>query len=66
MTYLKTTGNVNQRKGATTADEVIQVIPKGKKVKFYGYTFISGSTTWYLIEYGGKLGFTSGHYLKAV
>ena len=64
MAKLTTTSNLNQRKGATTHDEVIQTIPKGATVEWNGYAFCGGSTPWYLVEYKGKLGLCSSQYLK--
>lgn len=66
MTQFKTTASLNQRKGATTDDKIIQVIPKGKTVSWYGYSFITNGTEWKLVEYNGKMGFCSSHYLKKV
>lgn len=66
MMKLKTTASLNQRKGAGTDHSVIQTIPKGASVNWYGYSFLGGSVEWKLVEYTGKLGFCSAKYLKEV
>jgi len=66
MVKLKTTTSLNQRKGAGTDHTVIQTIPKGTTVNWYGYSFCGGSVEWKLVEYNGKLGFCSSKYLKEV
>lgn len=66
MVEYKTTANLNQRKGAGTEHDIVQNIPTGKKVKWYGYSFCGGSVEWKLVEYNGKLGFCSSKYLKEV
>lgn len=66
MVKLKTTSSLNMRKTASSNGDKIQVIPKGKVVKWYGYSFCGGSVEWRLVEYNGKLGFCSAKYLKEV
>ena len=61
---LTTTANLNQRKGASTDASIIQTIPKGKTVEWYGYSFCGDTVEWKLVEYNGKLGFCSSKYLK--
>lgn len=64
MSKFKTTTSLNQRYGAGTDYPIIQTVPKGKSVNWYGYSFIVGDTEWKLVEYNGKLGFCSSKYLK--
>jgi hypothetical protein len=63
-----TTGNLWLRHGAGTLKKKIVVIPKGTKVKCYGYFTKSGSTNWLYIQFTLKgvkyTGFASGKYLK--
>lgn len=66
MVELKTTSELNMRKGAGTEYEKICTIPRGKTVKWYGYSFCGGSVEWKVVEYNGKLGFCSAKYLKEV
>ena len=63
---LVTTADLNQRRTAGTEHDAVQVIPKGKTVTWYGYSFCGGSVEWKLVEYKGKLGFCSSKYLKEV
>lgn len=63
----KTKQILNHRKGATTDDQIIQTIEKGKTVVWYGYSSItSNGTEWKLVEYNNRLGFCNAKYLKAV
>jgi len=56
--------NLRYNPGKLTADNVVTVIPSGKKVQCYGYyTSVSG-VKWYLVTYGKKTGFVSCKYLK--
>ena len=64
--YKVTASSLNQRKGAGTDYPKVQVIPKGKEVVWYGFSFILNGTEWKLVEYNGKLGFCSSNYLKEV
>ena len=64
MLKLKTTTTINQRKGAGTDNPVIQTIPKGTNVNWYGYSFLGGDVEWKLVEYNGKMGFCSSQYLR--
>ena len=48
-TYV-TTANLNLRVGAGTSKKVITVIPKGTKVKNYGYYNIYNNTQWLLVK----------------
>ena len=59
---LKTTTRVNFRSMPTTDSKVLCVIPKGAEV-------ISVSSTdngWYLVEYGGQLGYVYTKYTKSL
>ena len=64
----KTTGNLWLRHGAGTLKKKIVVIPKGTKVRCYGYYSRSGLTKWLYIQFTLKgvkyTGFASGKYLK--
>lgn len=63
----ETTANLNLRTGAGTIKKVITVIPKGTKVKNYGYYNIYENTKWLLIKVtiGGVTytGYCSSKYL---
>lgn len=59
-----TTTDLNLRTGASTAKDIVTVIPKGKKVRCYGYYTVYGSTRWLLVQYGKHTGFCSKKYLK--
>lgn len=66
-TYAKTyttTSDLNLRAGAGTDKEKITVIPKGAKVRCYGYYTVNGSTRWLLVQHGKHIGFCSKKYLK--
>lgn len=58
--------NLNLRYGAGTTNSKIITIPKGKKVKCYGYYNKSLGVKWYLVEYGDYVGYCSSasKYLK--
>jgi len=66
MSKYKTTASLNMRKGAGKDFDIIITIPKGKTVKWYGYSFVVGGVEWKLVEYAGKYGFCSCKYLKEV
>lgn len=59
-----TTANLNLRMGAGTNKGIVLTIPKGKKVRCYGYYTKNGSTTWLYVAYGKYTGFVSKAYLK--
>lgn len=66
----KTTANLNMRTGAGSTKTRMVVIPKGSKVKMYGYyTTVSGAN-WYYVQFEkGKTlytGFCHSKYLKKV
>lgn len=61
----KTTANLHLRKGASTKDTSLCVMPKGTKVTWYGY--YTGSWKYVKVttgKYKGKVGFCSQKYLK--
>lgn len=63
-TYTTTT-KLKMRKGAGKDKEEIVVIPKGKKVRCYGYYTVADGTKWLLVTYGDKYtGFCCKTYLK--
>lgn len=59
-----TTSDLNLRTGAGTDKEKITVIPKGAKVRCYGYYNVNGSTRWLLVQYKNYTGFCSKKYLN--
>lgn len=59
----KTTCGLNLRYGAGTSNDKILKIPKGEKVKCYGYYNKVVKTKWYLVEYGDYVGYCSSKYL---
>lgn len=66
-TYV-TTGNLNMRDDAGVTKKSLCVIPKGTKVKCYGYYSVSLGVKWYYIQATVKgvkyTGFSSCQYLK--
>jgi len=61
--YYRTTANLNMRSGAGTKCSILLTIPKGKKVKNYGYYTEINGVKWYYITYSKKKGFVSSEYL---
>lgn len=59
-----TTANLNLRMGAGKNKNIVLTIPKGEKVRCYGYYTKNGSTTWLYVAYGKYTGFVSKAYLK--
>lgn len=60
-----TTGKLNMRTGAGIGKRIITTIPKGCKVRNYGYyTTAANGVKWLLVTYDGKTGFCSTNYLK--
>ena len=63
-----TTANLNVRKGAGTNKTKMVTIPKGTKVKCYGYYTAVNGVKWLFIQFTYKnvdyTGFASGDYLK--
>lgn len=59
-----TTANLNLRAGAGTSKKALLVMPKGKKVRNYGYYTAVNGTKWLLVKYGDVTGFCSSKYLK--
>lgn len=51
--------NLNLRYGAGTVSTKIITIPKGAKIKCYGYYNKYLGTKWYLVEYGDYVGYCS-------
>ncbi len=66
----KTTADLNMRNGAGTSKSIMVTLPKGTKVKCYGYYSVSGSTTWLYVQatYNNVVytGFCSIKYLSEV
>lgn len=59
-----TTSDLNLRAGAGTNKDKVTVIPKGGKVRCYGYYTNVGNTAWLYVVYGNYKGFCSSKYLK--
>lgn len=59
-----TTANLNLRMGAGTNKDIVLTIPKGNKVRCYGYYTKNDNTTWLYVAYGKYTGFVSKAYLK--
>ena len=59
-----TTSDLNLRTGAGTDKTKVTVIPKGGKVRCYGYYTNVGNTAWLYVVYGKYKGFCSSKYLK--
>ena len=66
-TYV-TTNNLNIRNGAGTNHTIMVTIPKGTKVKCYGYYTSVSNVKWFYVEFTYKgviySGFASSQYLK--
>lgn len=62
--YYTTTANLNLRSGAGTGKNIILTIPKGDKVRCYGYYTKVGNTPWLFVQYGKYTGFVSKNLLK--
>lgn len=54
-----TTDELNLRNGSSVAHEIITIIPKGDKVRWYGYY----TNSWYYVNYKDYVGYVSKHYL---
>lgn len=52
------------RSGASTGKSIIARMPKGAKVRCYGYYTQVNGVKWYYVVYNGKTGFASCKYLK--
>ena len=61
--YTTTTG-LNLRTGAGTSKAVITCMPKGSKVRCYGYYTSVNGVKWLFVQYGKYTGFCSSAYLK--
>ena len=59
-----TTANLRLRAGAGTNKNIILTIPKGGKVRCYGYHTTLGDTVWLYVAYKKYTGFASKKYLK--
>ena len=59
-----TTANLNLRMGAGKNKNIVLTIPKGEKVRCYGYYTKVGNTIWLYVAYGKYTGFVSNAYLK--
>lgn len=58
------TTDLNLRAGAGTDKDKITVLPKGAKVRCYGYYTVRGSNRWLLVQYKNYTGFCSKKYVK--
>lgn len=64
--YRVTASALNLRRGAGTGYEVLAVLPKGTRVRNYGfYTAVNGAK-WLYIQTGEHTGFVHGGYLQKV
>ncbi len=65
-TYTVSAVWLNMRKGAGATKGIIKTLPKGRKVKCYGYYTKNGSTPWlYVVDQKtGAVGYCSKKYLK--
>lgn len=59
-----TTADLNLRNGTGTLKLVMTVIPKGTKVRCYGYYTKVDGTIWLYVSYGKQTGFVCLKYLK--
>ena len=59
-----TTSGLRLRAGAGTNKDIILTIPKGEKVRCYGYHTTLGDTVWLYVAYKKYTGFASKKYLK--
>ena len=59
-----TTSDLNLRAGAGSDKAKVTVIPKGAKVRCYGYYTNVNGTAWLYVVYGSYKGFCSSKYLK--
>lgn len=59
-----TTSGLRLRAGAGTNKDIILTIPKGEKVRCYGYHTTLGDTVWLYVAYKKYTGFASKRYLK--
>ena len=62
VTKVKTTANLNMRKGAGTGHKVVLTIPKGKTVNVSA----TAANGWYKVAYSGKTGWISNRYVSVV
>ena len=63
--YASTVAGLKLRAGANTRYRVIDTIPKGGKVRCYGYyTKEADGTVWLYVVYNGQTGFVSKGYLQ--
>lgn len=56
--------DLNLRAGAGTGKEIVTVLPKGAKVRCYGYYTVIGSNRWILVQYKDFTGYCSKKYVK--
>lgn len=59
-----TTSDLNLRAGAGMGKKIITVLPKGAKVRCWGYYTVNENIIWLLVQYKGYTGFCSKYYLK--
>ncbi|MDR1018567.1 MAG: SH3 domain-containing protein [Lachnospiraceae bacterium] len=61
--YGKTTKSLVIRKTVGDNNPKVTTVPKGKRVRIYGYYDVAGAN-WYKINYNGKIGYVSRLYVK--
>ena len=63
--YTVTASSLNMRTGPNTTKKIIKVLPKGTKVRCYGYYTKIGDSYWMLVkDSDGDVGYVSKNYLK--
>lgn len=63
--YTVTASSLNMRTGPNTTKKIIKVLPKGTKVRCYGYYTKIGTSYWLLVkDSDGDVGYVSKNYLK--
>lgn len=63
-TYIVLASVLNLRAGAGTNTKILATMPKGTKVKCYGYYTSAAGTKWLYVAYKSMTGFASIKYLK--
>lgn len=60
---VKAKNGLNMRTGAGATKPLIKTLPKGTKVKWYGYYSVINKQTWYLVTDGKTNGYCLSNYL---
>lgn len=63
-TYQVTASALHIRAGAGISKKSLGTLPRGTKVRCYGYYTAADGTKWLLVQVGGKTGYCSEKYLK--